>query len=371
VNPSKTLAEAWRNTTAADYEDHMSRIGQAQANARLTARWIQSLPPAASLLIAGAGPGQMLPLWSQDLLANRAVTFSDFQPAFLATLSERLKARGLQHCATVLDDITATQLPPHDAAVITLVLEHVDWRKALESLSRWHPKNLLIIIQENPASISTAVSPTALCLGTMRQFKDEVRPHLIPHPELRAHLFTLGYSLTRQETAFVADGKMMHALWLSSAPTPHTVHQYRPELAPHFERLNREWLEKYFKVEPPDLEFFADPYGKIVAPGGQVFFLENAGQYMASAAAVPCDETTLELGKLAVTAAAQGQGYGKLLALEVIEFARREGCARVVLHSDSKLETALKLYLSLGFQHLPHDDTLYDRGDITMELRLN
>ena len=48
---------------------------------------------------------------------------------------------------------------------------------------------------------------------------------------------------------------------------------WRPDLRAAFERLNREWIERWFAVEDADREMFADPEAQIVEPGGQIFFV--------------------------------------------------------------------------------------------------
>ena len=42
--------------------------------------------------------------------------------------------------------------------------------------------------------------------------------------------------------------------------------------ADDFKRLNLVWLERYFWVEPVDLEVFSNPEEAIIKPGGMVFF---------------------------------------------------------------------------------------------------
>ena len=51
------------------------------------------------------------------------------------------------------------------------------------------------------------------------------------------------------------------------------VVSWRPEYRADFERLNREWIEAYFAVEPSDLAVFRDPEEAIVRPGGEIFFV--------------------------------------------------------------------------------------------------
>ena len=50
-----------------------------------------------------------------------------------------------------------------------------------------------------------------------------------------------------------------------------TVVPYRREFRAAFERLNRDWIETFFVLEPADREIFSDPEGHILASGGEIF----------------------------------------------------------------------------------------------------
>ena len=189
----------------------MARIGQAEANAFLLRDLLEGV--AGRVLIAGAGTGQMFPYLPADFLAGCQVTCSDVNPAFL----ERL--RGRFACETVVDDIEDSRLSPGFAAIaVVLVLEHVDWRRAIDSLVRLQPEKLLLIVQTNPADVAAAVTPGRLPPGTMRVFAGEAPPHLIPVPELVEMLTARGYALVREEARAVQDGKSMRGLVFSREP---------------------------------------------------------------------------------------------------------------------------------------------------------
>ncbi len=146
---------------------------------------------------------------------------------------------------------------------------------------------------------------------------------------------------------------------------------YRPEFAPDFARLNREWLERYFTIEPRDEAFLGDPEGLIVAPGGEVFFALEGATVLGTCAAVPTGDGQFELAKLCVTPAAQGRGIGRALAQTVVEFARGRGATRIVLVSSTQLLPALRLYDALGFEHRPFPGAPpYADADVYMELEL-
>jgi len=203
-----TLREAWTTrVTADDYEEHMARIGQAEANALLLRELLTGV--SGRVLIAGAGTGQMFGYLPGEFLAGCEVVCSDVNPTFL----ERLRSRFV--CETVLDDIEDSRLAPGFAAIaVVLVLEHVDWRRAVESLSRLEPERLVLIVQRNPAAVSAAVTPGRLPPGTMKVFAGEAPPKLVPVGELTEKLAGLGFEVVREEAREVQDGKTMTGLVL-------------------------------------------------------------------------------------------------------------------------------------------------------------
>ena len=144
---------------------------------------------------------------------------------------------------------------------------------------------------------------------------------------------------------------------------------YRPEFAEDFATLNREWLEKYFTVEPLDEEYLSDPEGHIMELGGEIFFAVEGECVIGTCAAIPRDDGTIELAKLAVTPAAQGRGLGRALSMAVIEFAKARQPKNLYLVSSTKLGPALRLYETLGFRHLPFPwPPPYTDADVYMEL---
>jgi len=146
---------------------------------------------------------------------------------------------------------------------------------------------------------------------------------------------------------------------------------YSPEYAADFQALNRQWIEQYFRVEEPDSAVFADPYGAIVAPGGEIFFVVSNGRALGTCAVIRQTESVFELAKMAVSPEAQGRGYGDLLMQAAVDFSRRAGCQTLMLLSNTILEPALRLYAKHGFHHLPVEDKHgYSRANVHMELSL-
>jgi ribosomal protein S18 acetylase RimI-like enzyme len=146
---------------------------------------------------------------------------------------------------------------------------------------------------------------------------------------------------------------------------------FRDEFQPAFERLNREWIEAYFTVEPADREVLGDPRGKILEAGGEVFFVLHGDQVQGACAVIRHSANECEIAKMAVAPAARGLGFGDLLMEASIAFARRIGAERISIVSNTVLEPALKLYRKYGFHEVPlARDPRYRRANIRLELTL-
>jgi SAM-dependent methyltransferase len=207
-----TLREAWTQfISAEDYERHMATIGQAQANASLVAELFSAAaPPAGSrVLIAGAGTGQMFECATPDAFRPYALVCSDINPVFLD------KLRGRCECRTVVDDIEDSRLDPgFSVVIVVLVLEHVDWRKALVSLARLRPGHVIVVIQRNPPG----ELPHRELVGTMGVFGGEVGTKLIQPPALIEEFERLGFRLRLARERAVADGKTMLGFLFAVTP---------------------------------------------------------------------------------------------------------------------------------------------------------
>jgi septum formation topological specificity factor MinE len=51
------------------------------------------------------------------------------------------------------------------------------------------------------------------------------------------------------------------------------IESYQPQYKEAFKTLNLEWIQKYFKVEPHDVEQLENPEKYILESGGQIFLL--------------------------------------------------------------------------------------------------
>jgi putative acetyltransferase len=151
-----------------------------------------------------------------------------------------------------------------------------------------------------------------------------------------------------------------------------TVVSYRDEFRAAFEQLNRAWIEAYFVLEEPDREVFSDPRAKILEPGGEIFFVLEAGQVQGTCAVIRHSADEYEIAKMAVAPAAQGRGFGDLLMNKAIAFAAGVGARRIIIVSNTVLEPAIRLYRKHGFVPVPlQSDGRYERANIRLERELN
>lgn len=149
------------------------------------------------------------------------------------------------------------------------------------------------------------------------------------------------------------------------------VIDYQAEHRDDFKRLNVAWIEKYFTIEPHDLEQLEHPE-MILEGGGFIFFALYANQIVGTCALVKMDnENSYELVKMAVDEQFQGKQIGKKLGLAAIEKARASEAAQLVLESNTRLVPAIELYKKLGFYKVAMPtDSPYQRANIRMVMDL-
>lgn len=147
---------------------------------------------------------------------------------------------------------------------------------------------------------------------------------------------------------------------------------YEPRYQPDFIRLNKQWIETYFRLEQSDLDTFAHIDDSIIGCGGQIFLaLDDDGQVVGCCALKPHPESDYhELAKMAVSPEAQGKGIGRKLGEALVDYARSHDVKRIFLEGNTRLEASIALYRKLGFKEIPLQGNAYERCDILMELTL-
>ena len=142
---------------------------------------------------------------------------------------------------------------------------------------------------------------------------------------------------------------------------------FTQDLKEPIKTLNYEWLEKYFRVEDGDIMALSNPQEQIIDKGGFIFYAKLKGDIVGTASLLKKSETVFELGKMAVSEKAQGSGIGTLLLEHCLSFAKEKGMEKIILYSNTMLETAISLYRKYGFTETELESGLYERADIKME----
>ena len=144
---------------------------------------------------------------------------------------------------------------------------------------------------------------------------------------------------------------------------------FEARYAADFKRLNVEWLEKYFTVEPIDHEVLSQPQTIILDPGGAILLARYGDEIVGTCALIKSDGVRrYELSKMAVTERYQGLKIGRRLLLAALERYRQLQGRELFLESNSALAPALALYESVGFVHAPRPEgpVHYDRSNVYM-----
>ncbi len=147
------------------------------------------------------------------------------------------------------------------------------------------------------------------------------------------------------------------------------VVEFEPRWRSDFARLNIEWIERWFSVEPADRELLDDPEGHVLASGGQVLFaIDESERAVGTVALVRLEDGRVELTKMAVEPEVRGLGVGRLLMAAALESFQQMRSPTLFLETNTKLAAAIKLYESVGFRHQPtlRPDSHHDRADVYM-----
>lgn len=144
---------------------------------------------------------------------------------------------------------------------------------------------------------------------------------------------------------------------------------YEDQYHKDFKRLNLEWLEKFNLVESHDLEILNHPQS-VIDNGGFLFLLKEDNIIIGSAGIFKMSNKEYEIIKMSVAPEHRGKKFGDMLLEKCISKAKEMNASKIVLFSNSKLQTAIRLYEKFGFKHVDAINTPFETADIKMELEL-
>jgi len=147
-----------------------------------------------------------------------------------------------------------------------------------------------------------------------------------------------------------------------------TIIPFDPIYAKDFFNLNVAWLEKYFVVEPHDIELLEKCEETIIKKGGHIFFAKIGADIAGTFSLIKIEDGIYELGKMAVSPKFQGQRIGQQLMTFCIDFAKDQYWKKLVLYSNTILENAIHIYRKYGFTEIELENgSPYLRSNIKME----
>lgn len=144
---------------------------------------------------------------------------------------------------------------------------------------------------------------------------------------------------------------------------------FQKKYAPYFKKLNIQWLEKYFVVEPHDSKLLENCQENIIDKGGHIFFATINNKIIGCYSFIKISNKKYELGKMAIDPEYQDRKIGQKLLRHSIQFAKDNKWDLIILYSNTKLENAIYIYKKFGFIEVPLENKLpYLRCNIKMEL---
>ena len=148
------------------------------------------------------------------------------------------------------------------------------------------------------------------------------------------------------------------------------IREYLASDQPWFESLNREWIERYFHLEPVDRQVLEEPEQYILKSGGRILMALYNEEIAGTVALKFASPGVYEFTKMAVSERFRGKKIGIALSEAALRCARNMGAHKIILYSSTKLKPALSLYRKIGFAEVPVDGP-YKRSDVKMELYLS
>ncbi|MEP6947981.1 MAG: GNAT family N-acetyltransferase [Ginsengibacter sp.] len=152
--------------------------------------------------------------------------------------------------------------------------------------------------------------------------------------------------------------------------SPVTIVDYQPKYQPYFEKLNRNWIEKYFEMEEVDEFVLTHPEEAILKPGGTILMALYKGTVAGTVALRKINDTTYEFTKMTVDENFRRKGIAEALSYASFKKAKDLGADEVILYSNSILSPAISLYEKLGFKHVPVGIGEYKRSDVKMVIEI-
>jgi len=208
----ENLRKAWTDVIIADELDaHLEDLGQAKVNAEIVEEMISDyqLPKNSKIIMPGCGTGQIFDYLSPEVLCCNQLTFTDINQSFLDKLSKRILDSRITNFQCHIDDLENTGLYENfDGVILVLVLEQLEWKRAVKTLVEYNPKYIYLIIQEQSQSTKT-ITVNVRSRDSIRRFSEMANPKLVPRKDLIEFLSNMDYGLCKIYEKQVPNSKVM------------------------------------------------------------------------------------------------------------------------------------------------------------------
>jgi N-acetylglutamate synthase-like GNAT family acetyltransferase len=130
------------------------------------------------------------------------------------------------------------------------------------------------------------------------------------------------------------------------------IRPFSDDLAHHFRDINVAWIEAMFKMEASDYEVLDHPRETIIAPGGDILFVESPQLGIVGTCALKkTGDGAFELTKMGVLENVRGLKAGEFLLRAMIDRAKALEAEKLYLLTSAKCAAAIHLYEKFGFVH--------------------
>jgi ribosomal protein S18 acetylase RimI-like enzyme len=145
---------------------------------------------------------------------------------------------------------------------------------------------------------------------------------------------------------------------------------YKSQYQQDHKRLSLEWLNENNLYEDADGLMLDYPKREVLDKGGFIYLAKISSQIVGTITLVPSDNNSYEILKFGVSKNHQRLGIGRILLEYCIDKAKTFNAGKIILETNTKLESAIRLYTKLGFEEIVLQNTKYEMSDFKMELLL-
>jgi putative acetyltransferase len=151
---------------------------------------------------------------------------------------------------------------------------------------------------------------------------------------------------------------------LAQAETPEQIEEVRRLLREYEASLGVSLCFQGFERELAELP------GEYAPPGGRLLLAREAGHAVGCVTLRRLNDETCEMKRLYLRPGFRGRGAGRLLAMGIIDEARKIGYKKMRLDTLASMQEAMALYESLGFKRIEPYYRNPIPGAVFMELKL-